>query len=112
VSRRNNVTPPQTTAPGTPPTLPGLTPPPSQAPNRPYRDHQKLLSGAAAKAGHFLFEREPKTYELTVLPWFTIQTLFAKEWNSRSRVGISARAAICGAVKPRSRLAARRRRGA
>ena len=30
----NNVTPPQTTAPGTHPAMPGLTPPPSQAPNR------------------------------------------------------------------------------
>ena len=30
----NNVTHPQTTAPGTPSTMPGLTPPPSQAPNR------------------------------------------------------------------------------
>jgi hypothetical protein len=33
---------------------------------------QKLLSGPAAKAGRFLFEREPKTYELTVLPWFAL----------------------------------------
>ena len=31
----NNATPPQTTAPAAPPTMPGLTPPPSQAPNRP-----------------------------------------------------------------------------
>jgi len=31
----NNVMPPQTTVPGAPPTMPGLTPPPSQAPNRP-----------------------------------------------------------------------------
>lgn len=31
----NNTTPPQTTAPATPLTMPGLTPPPSQAPNRP-----------------------------------------------------------------------------
>jgi hypothetical protein len=31
----NNVTPPQATSPATPLTVPGLTPPPSQAPNRP-----------------------------------------------------------------------------
>ena len=31
---------------------------------------RKLLSGPAAKAGRFLFERELKTYELTVLPSF------------------------------------------
>jgi hypothetical protein len=31
----NNATPPQTTAPTVPPTMPGLTPPPLQAPNRP-----------------------------------------------------------------------------
>ena len=31
----NNVTPPQTTAPAAPPMVPSLTPPPSQAPNRP-----------------------------------------------------------------------------
>jgi hypothetical protein len=31
----NNVTPPQTTAPAAPPMMPSLTPPPSQAPNRP-----------------------------------------------------------------------------
>jgi hypothetical protein len=31
----NNATPPQTTAPAAPPMVPGLTPPPSQAPNRP-----------------------------------------------------------------------------
>ena len=31
----NNATPPQTTAPAAPPTMPGLTPPPSQAPSRP-----------------------------------------------------------------------------
>ena len=31
----NNVPTPQTTLPGTPPTMPGLTPLPSQAPNRP-----------------------------------------------------------------------------
>jgi hypothetical protein len=30
----NNATPPQTTAPGTHPAMPSLTPPPSQAPNR------------------------------------------------------------------------------
>jgi hypothetical protein len=30
------------------------------------------MSGPAAKAGRFLFEREPKTYELTVLPWFAL----------------------------------------
>jgi hypothetical protein len=31
----NNATPPQTTAPAAPPMVPSLTPPPSQAPNRP-----------------------------------------------------------------------------
>jgi hypothetical protein len=31
----NNATPPQMTAPAVPPMVPGLTPPPSQAPNRP-----------------------------------------------------------------------------
>jgi hypothetical protein len=31
----NNATPPQTTAPAAPSTMPGLTPPPSQAPSRP-----------------------------------------------------------------------------
>jgi hypothetical protein len=31
----NNTTPPQTTAPAAPSMMPGLTPPPSQAPNRP-----------------------------------------------------------------------------
>jgi hypothetical protein len=31
----NNATHPQMTAPASPPTMPGLTPPPSQAPNRP-----------------------------------------------------------------------------
>jgi len=31
----NNATPPQTRAPAAPPTILGLTPPPSQAPNRP-----------------------------------------------------------------------------
>ena len=31
----NNATPPQMTAPASPPMMPGLTPPPSQAPNRP-----------------------------------------------------------------------------
>jgi hypothetical protein len=30
-----NATPPHTTAPAVPPTMPSLTPPPSQAPNRP-----------------------------------------------------------------------------
>jgi hypothetical protein len=31
----NNATPPRTTAPAAPPMMPSLTPPPSQAPNRP-----------------------------------------------------------------------------
>src|SRR5262249_37086558 len=67
----NNATPPQTTAPGTHPAMPSLTPAAvtsSQSVTRP----QKLLSSPAAKAGRFLFEREPKTYELTVLPWFAL----------------------------------------
>jgi hypothetical protein len=58
----------------------------------------------AAKAGRFLFEQEAKTYELTVLPWFALNQNTRhrhcpqKEWTSRSRVGISARAAICSTL--------------
>src|SRR5262249_57221279 len=50
---------------------PIMPPPPLQTPIR--KPYPKILVRCpAAKAGRFLFKQEPKTYELTVLPWFAL----------------------------------------
>ena len=66
-----------------------------------------------------MFEREPKTYELTVLPWFALDQTYDTD-IVRKRVDRNVSGGHLGTgsnlldrtERSRSRLAARRRRGA